>query len=103
MITLVYLPHFVQEQHSELHHITLFTFVLLLIIAAGLEAYYYTLYAGQSETHPRGPQIYFLPQIHISFLSLPTHLTRSIMYQVWEGFIDGLVGGRRHGSVERSR
>ena len=64
MITLVYLPHFVQGQHSELHTITPFSFVLLLIIAAGLEAYYYTVYAGQSETHPQAPDLFSSTNTH---------------------------------------
>src|SRR6266849_4731961 len=42
----------------------------------------------------RKPQNLFY-STHTRF-SLPTHLTWSIMYQVWEGFVDGLVSRWGH-------
>jgi hypothetical protein len=61
---------------------------------AGLEAYHYICRAERNTSTGPG----FIPQ-NILLISLPSCLTRSIMYQVWEGFVDGLVGGLKDEGV----
>jgi hypothetical protein len=66
-------------EHSESH--TLFNFSLV---------WGRTIYGRAERNTSTGPRSIFFHKIRFS---LPTRLTRSIMYQVWEGFVDGLPRG----------